>query len=1143
MKYLESIKLVQFFLFEKQDIRLKDITGIFGPNASGKSSLVDAVQIAMFGANARLVSLNAQADERTTTRTIGSYCLGMHDETKRARDNATTYITLVWRDSVTKEPTSMGVCLYASVDTDGHEVRGRYIVPGIELAMQDHLEIIDNEERPRAWETFRHQLVERSKVSGEDPCFADSERYIKAALLALRGSGGAPSFEAFKSAFRFALRMRFDKSIDSIVRNDVLEARPTNIQKFKEVTESFRRLAQMIAQVKTKIEDGEKVAAEFCKATASSVRATTWSGLACLVAREEAIVNLDRAIEAKEAAEQELVSLNDALGLENEAWEDAKDQEKQNRELRIDHPAHKEHGELERNITKATEEVDKKSRDILGNLKLIRHTLSEAANSAHLKDNASAINAVVKSIDSALPSAHEMSKEQLSAVLKPSLKEASLAVSELFSVSMGVARSLADAEASLVISESAMQRVQEGRSRLSPETERLMAELRNNGLHPTPVCDLVRITDPEWQPIIEAYLGRNIEALLVEKNEENPAFSIYRGLTGPRAIYGAKIVAASKQTDVASGAGTVAELIDGDHLAAVSYLRKRFGGMLRATTDAEALASQRSLTQDGMIVQSGEYDRIKPITKGSLKIGGGDNRQKETLSEEISGMKESIRKLKLQQNEIKVLVDSLRNISNESIVLKYMLDACEEMHAAKNTAISFSQRLNSSAATEYVRLGELERSWHEKAKTIRLNMDQLQLGIGTADAKHKDCIQRELFVNREMDSVAANASAVTGNKDYDREYASDQWDALLKKYGDQYQEMKGHCSRQESDSIKAMNNAITRGSTALGTFMEKYREQGSVKADDWRNEYEWVNALLKRLRETELSEFEDQMKEAFRTSQETFRTDVAIALSNNIDHLNNAMNRLNQVLSTCPVFSNGERYHFKRVVRPQLKNLLKFVQDIAAYGPTGDLLGDAGQMPEEFRQLLDDKIAPGVAGVSSPLDDYREFFEFDIEILREDSLTKATSIVGSLSKRLGTGSGGEHRAPLYVIAGAALASAYRLDSGNTDGIRLILLDEAFNKMDAANIVATMRYLEQLGLQLFMASPGDNLGTLTAFLHRYYDIFRDAENSTMMIQGHDVSELDREMFRSDLSEFNEELVAQELAAIRASRINTGSGAVA
>ena len=38
MKYLESIRLVQFFLFERQDIRLGQISGIFGPNGRGKSS-------------------------------------------------------------------------------------------------------------------------------------------------------------------------------------------------------------------------------------------------------------------------------------------------------------------------------------------------------------------------------------------------------------------------------------------------------------------------------------------------------------------------------------------------------------------------------------------------------------------------------------------------------------------------------------------------------------------------------------------------------------------------------------------------------------------------------------------------------------------------------------------------------------------------------------------------------------------------------------------------------------------------------------------------------------------------------------------------------------------------------------------------
>lgn len=51
MKRLESIKLVQFLLYESEEFLVEETTGIFGPNGSGKSTALDAVQIAMFGAN------------------------------------------------------------------------------------------------------------------------------------------------------------------------------------------------------------------------------------------------------------------------------------------------------------------------------------------------------------------------------------------------------------------------------------------------------------------------------------------------------------------------------------------------------------------------------------------------------------------------------------------------------------------------------------------------------------------------------------------------------------------------------------------------------------------------------------------------------------------------------------------------------------------------------------------------------------------------------------------------------------------------------------------------------------------------------------------------------------------------------------
>jgi hypothetical protein len=44
------------------------------------------------------------------------------EEGNIVRDSAVTYITLVWRDTETREPLSMGVCIAAQANRDGHEV-------------------------------------------------------------------------------------------------------------------------------------------------------------------------------------------------------------------------------------------------------------------------------------------------------------------------------------------------------------------------------------------------------------------------------------------------------------------------------------------------------------------------------------------------------------------------------------------------------------------------------------------------------------------------------------------------------------------------------------------------------------------------------------------------------------------------------------------------------------------------------------------------------------------------------------------------------------------------------------------------------------------------------------------------------------
>src|SRR5690606_10053203 len=99
-------------------------------------------------------------------------------------------------------------------------------------------------------------------------------------------------------------------------------------------------------------------------------------------------------------------------------------------------------------------------------------------------------------------------------------------------------------------------------------------------------------------------------------------------------------------------------------------------------------------------------------------------------------------------------------------------------------------------------------------------------------------------------------------------------------------------------------------------------------------------------------------------------------------------------------------------------------------------------------ELLEQQASPEASKAPNPLDDYRLLFTFDLLILKDDK------VVSRLSKRIGLGSNGEHRTPFYVIAGAALAAAYRIESGKTtDGAALMLLDEAFHGMDHQNATA------------------------------------------------------------------------------------------
>ncbi|MCD9005683.1 hypothetical protein LDO31_05420, partial [Luteimonas sp. XNQY3] len=129
MYLLEKFHLVQFYLFSATTLHFGSSSAIVAPNGSGKSAVLDAMQIVLHGGDQRAIDLNAQSGGQKGGRSIREYLLGYYRDDENVRNHATCYLTMIFRDSTGKHPVvSVGLCLGATISEPKHRVHGMYIL-------------------------------------------------------------------------------------------------------------------------------------------------------------------------------------------------------------------------------------------------------------------------------------------------------------------------------------------------------------------------------------------------------------------------------------------------------------------------------------------------------------------------------------------------------------------------------------------------------------------------------------------------------------------------------------------------------------------------------------------------------------------------------------------------------------------------------------------------------------------------------------------------------------------------------------------------------------------------------------------------------------------------------------------------------
>ena len=83
-----------------------------------------------------------------------------------------------------------------------------------------------------------------------------------------------------------------------------------------------------------------------------------------------------------------------------------------------------------------------------------------------------------------------------------------------------------------------------------------------------------------------------------------------------------------------------------------------------------------------------------------------------------------------------------------------------------------------------------------------------------------------------------------------------------------------------------------------------------------------------------------------------------------------------------------------------------------------------------------------------------------------------------LSRMIRKNSGGEGQNPLYVALLASFAQIYRINlstkARRSPTIRLVVLDEAFSKMDAEKVASCISLIRGLGFQAIISATNDKI---------------------------------------------------------------------
>lgn len=1085
MKVFKRMLLINWYYINKQIIDFEKINFLTGKNGSGKSTILDAMQLLILG-DTKGTFFNKAANDKTD-RTLEGYLKGeIGDDGDTGykyirNDRFSSYIVCEFYDRVTRKSFSLGVVfdVYKDSDIEHHFFSFNDKIP--------EEEFIGENQVPFSYRDLKSFFAR--KYGNKNFEFYSSNKQYQDSLRGKLGGLNQKFFNLFKKAVTFTPINDIEKFIVEYVCDVKNKIDITSMQENIRQYNNLSKQVKIMEDRQSQLQEIENIYNKYI----NEVSKEREEQYLILKAEKQIYINQLEVLE-KEIEENKTEKARLIKETENIEFEKDKLQNEIN-----DLIVAKENSDVQRK----KKEIDNKISGINENIERIK--ILEEKSVISFRNNSLKWNANIHELEKiknriVAKEIEELSNTKDLLIYLESINEHNFSTLEITAIkeikekieNLKILGNTVffETKKELDLDNSKQKQLQEDIKKLEKGINPYEQELidfklqleKELGVNIHILADLLEIKNPKWQNAIEGYLNTQKKYLIVEPEFFEKASKIYRELAKQNdKIHSFGIVdigKIQKENSLNPNENSLATEIITENKLARTYIDYLLGRVIKCETVEELRQNKISITSDCMLYQGYVLRKINPIFYKYPIIG-----------------KQALEKQKqIKQKELVVINEK---ISNEKDIISVMGNIKQMSNFSDNDILNFKDNIEESKKKSKYLL-EVE----ELQKELD-GMDMLWLDTISEKIKQKEKIKSEKgqLIKENSTKIGALGDSI---KIAENEKVPDikqkieiKSDEINENYTTEWQETIGE-EKYGIQSLKKTADKILETFSHIIRSTANKRELTKIdlvnKRSDYNTKYQFSYNIqdssnkefteeLKKLKEITLPEYLEKIEDSRKKAYEQFRIEFLDKLKSNIDEVRNQIRDLNNALSEHTF--GTDTYSFKMSPKQEFKRFYNMLQDEL-------LLGDWGIGQEHFNQKYSQEIKELFDKVTSndfnqnlisseeyeknikEYTDYRTYLNFDL-IVKDK-----TGNEQRLSKTLLKKSGGETQTPFYISILASFAQVYRIKN-DENTIRLIIFDEAFSKMDSERIEESIKLLREIGFQAIFAAPPEKLQDIQNFV--------------------------------------------------------------